>query len=72
MQFARVQALTGSLVLVQGRKRAAKASSYLGVSWHKSSGKWRVHVVITRGGKRVFHNGHLHTDEAAAARQADE
>ncbi len=57
---------------MQGRKRAANASSYRGVIWHKSSGKWIVQVRSMRDGKRVSHNGNYQTDEAAAARQADE
>ncbi len=59
--------------LVDSYRKAVKAkqhSQYTGVTWQ--AGKWRAQFSSMRDGKQVSHNGHYQTDEAAAARQADE
>jgi hypothetical protein len=45
---------------------------YKGLAWFKSVGRWLVRVSTKHNGKQVNYCGNYHTDEAVAARQADE
>ena len=52
----------------QKNKKARGTSKYLGVSWHKSSGKWRTNIAIDG---KLKHLG-LFTDEIQAALKYNE
>ena len=57
---------------VQGGKQAKKSSRFLGVYWDNPTGKWLPRIDKTIHGKTRSYCGNVHTDEEAAARQADE
>jgi hypothetical protein len=71
-QCAVSDAGTASLVLRQGGKRSPKKSRFLGLMFHKASGRWQPRVTKTVSGRQHHYYGILRADEEAAARQADE